>query len=194
MSNVIITVTATIEGLSPGILMNRWADKSEHTEGSRPVHTDYGTAREQASQTTYEIESGQLYLPTNAFSSLLKNAGRRHKQPSSRQSMMYVVPAAVIMTEDIALLHDTDGEPIKNWEVDSRPVTIPATKGRIMRHRPKVERWRATFSFEVDTEVLPVSSIKQLLEEGGRRIGILDYRPERGGPYGRFHIVNWQEN
>jgi hypothetical protein len=108
--------------------------------------------------------------------------------------MMYVVPAAVIMTSEIALLHDKEGEPVTNWEVDSRPVTIPSTKGRIMRHRPKIERWQATFSFEVDTEVLHASMIHQLLEEGGRRIGILDYRPERGGPYGRFRVISWQED
>ena len=28
-------------------------------------------------------------------------------------------------------------------EVDSRPVVIPSTKGRIMRHRPKLETWQA---------------------------------------------------
>jgi hypothetical protein len=34
--------------------------------------------------------------------------------------------------------------------------------------------------------------IHQLFEEGGRRIGIGDFRPERGGPYGRFAIVSWE--
>jgi hypothetical protein len=194
VNNDIVTVTTTIEGLSPGILMHRWAEESEEQKPSRSIHVDRGTAREQAAKTAYTTEAGELYLPTTAFSTPLKTAGRRHKQPGSRQSMMYIVPAAVIMTEDIALLHNESNAPIITWEVDSRPVTIPATKGRIMRHRCKVERWRSTFSFEVDTDVLGVNMIHQLLEEGGRRIGILDYRPERGGPYGRFHVINWQES
>jgi hypothetical protein len=192
MVNHIVNVTATIEGLKPGILMHRWAEDDEDGKTSRPVHNDYGTSREQAEKSAYRSPTGQLYMPTTAIGTLLRGAGRRHKQPSSRQSMAYIVPAAVIVTDEIALLHNEFSEPIHDFEVDARPVVIPATKGRITRYRPKIEKWRATFSAEIDTEVLSVATIHQLLEEGGRRIGIGDFRPERGGPYGRFAVINWQ--
>jgi hypothetical protein len=62
-----------------------------------------------------------------------------------------------------------------------------------MRHRPKVEEWQASIPMEIDTGVLPVATIHQLLEEGGRRIGVGDYRPEKTGPYGRFSVISWDE-
>lgn len=97
------------------------------------------------------------------------------------------------MAEAITLT-DAKGKPLDNFEVDSRPVVIPSTKGRIMRHRPKIEKWQAEIPLEIDTGVLPVATIHQLLEEGGRRIGIGDYRPEKTGPYGRFAVVSWNES
>lgn len=192
MTNVIISITATIEGLKPGLLMCRWAEEAEDEKASRPINRDYGTSREQAEKLAYRSPSGQLYMPTTAFSTLLRTAGKRHKQPTSRQSMTYIVPAAVIITDEIAPLHDENSEPITDYEVDARPVVIPATKGRITRYRPKIEKWQLTFSMEIDTEVLPVAVIHQLLEEGGRRTGIGAFRPEKGGPFGRFAVVNWQ--
>jgi hypothetical protein len=192
MINAIIPVQVTIEGLRPGLLMHRWHEENEDdSKSTRPVHSEYGTSREQAEKAAYRAPTGQLYVPTTAFSTLMRNAGRRHKQSGSRQSLMYIVPAAVIVTDEIALLHDENGDPIHDFEVDARPVVIPATKGRITRYRPKIEKWQSTFSAEIDTEVLAVHVIHQLLEEGGRRIGIGDFRPERGGPYGRFSVINW---
>jgi hypothetical protein len=192
MTNYIVSITVTIEGMKPGLLMHRWAEESESEKTSRPVHSEYGTSREQAEKVAYRAPNGQLYVPSTAFSTLLRTAGRRHKQPSSRQSMAYIVPAAVIVTDEITLLHDELGESIREFEVDARPVVIPATKGRITRYRPKVEHWQATFNLEINTQVLSATTIHQLLEEGGRQVGIGDFRPERGGPYGRFTVVNWQ--
>lgn len=192
MTNIIVPVQVTIEGLRPGLLTHRWHEENEDdSKSTRPVHSEYGTSREQAEKAAYRSPTGQLYLPATAFSALMRNACRRHKQATSRQSLMYIVPAAVIITDEIALLHDENGEPIHDFEVDARPVVIPATRGRITRYRPKIEKWQATFSLEVDTEVLGVATIHQLLEEGGRRIGVGDFRPERGGPYGRFAVINW---
>ena len=125
------------------------------------------------------------------FSRMVTLAGARHKQKGSRKSLAYIVPAAIIIPSEAIMLHDENGIYISNFEVDSRPVVIPATKGRIMRHRPKIEKWCATIPFEIDTSVLDVATIHQLLEEGGRREGIGDYRPNRGGPYGRFAVTSW---
>src|SRR5690348_3894027 len=31
---------------------------------------------------------------------------------------------------------------VKEYAVDSRPVVVPATKGRVMRHRPRLDKWK----------------------------------------------------
>lgn len=172
--------------------MHRWNETDEESTSTRPVHVDYGTAREQADLNAYKLASGQLYLPATMFSASARAAGRRHKQTTSRQSLMHIVPAALIITMDAVPLRNFSDDPIHEFEVDSRPVVIPSTRGRIMRHRAHVEQWQATMTFDIDTEVISVDIIHQLFEEAGRRNGVGDFRPGSGGPYGRFSVTNWE--
>src|SRR5215207_3960192 len=173
--------------------MHRFGEQAEVEAEARSVKIEARTPAEAAERTAYRHTDGTLYLPGAGIARLLREAGSGHKQRGSRKSLKYIVPAAVIIPEDAITLHDVAGQPLVDIEVDSRPVTIPATKGRIMRHRARVEKWRASFTLEIDDGVLDAATIHQLLEEGGRRIGVLDYRPEKGGPYGRFVVVSWRE-
>lgn len=185
------TATATVRGLTPGLLMHRWTENAEAEAATRLVNEDRGTARDQAERAAYRAPDDTLYVPAQCFQRLLIEAGKPHKQRGSRSSLRWIVPAAVIVTAEVIPLTDSEGKPLADFEVDSRPVVIPATKGRVMRHRPKIEQWQASIPLEVDTDILPTSMIHQLLEEGGRRLGIGDYRPEKTGPYGRFAIISW---
>ena len=180
----------TIEGISP-LLMHRFGEQAEIEAEARSVKLENLTPKDAAERTAYRNEDGRLYVPGASIARLLREAGGSHKQRGTRKSLKYIVPAAVIIPDDQILLHDPAGAYLRDIEVDSRPVTIPATKGRIMRHRARIEKWRASFPLEIDDQVLDAATIHQLLEEGGRRIGIGDYRPEKGGPYGRFAIISW---
>jgi hypothetical protein len=117
--------------------------------------------------------------------------GAYRKQRGSRKSMKYIIPAAVVIPADAIDLTDLDDQPLKDFEVDARPVVIPSTKGRIMCYRPRIEAWRATFPMEVDTTIIGVDDAHQLLEDAGRRQGVGDFRPEKKGPFGRFKIIKW---
>jgi hypothetical protein len=184
-------VDVEIRGLS-ALLQHRFGEQAEAEEQTRAVTLRHGTPREQAEAVCYRAESGEVYFPGQAIARLLREAGGNHKQRGTRKSVKYIVPAAVIVPLDAVFILDKNGDPWTTFEVDSRPVTIPATKGRIMRHRPRWDSWQAIFTLEIDETVLDVDLIHQLLEEGGRRIGIGDYRPEKGGPFGRFEIVRWE--
>lgn len=76
--------------------------------------------------------------------------------------------------------------------MDSRPVVIPATKGRIMAHRPRFDCWSAVFSLAINEALLPEDFVNQLLTEGSQQIGVGAYRPEKGGPFGCFLIEEWK--
>lgn len=185
------TVSTTIEGIS-ALLQHRFGEQAEVEAEARSVKTESVTPADAAERCAYRDAAGNLYLPGTAIARLLREAGGGHKQRGTRKSLKYIVPAAVLVPAEQITLHDVEQMPLAKIEVDSRPVVIPATKGRIMRHRARIEEWRATFDLEIDDTVLDVATIHQLLEEGGRRIGILDYRPEKGGPYGRFAVIRWE--
>ncbi len=186
-------VSVEIRGLSP-LLQHRFGEEAEQADSkpTRTVTVGYGTPREQAEKAVYRDQAGCCYFPGQAIARLLREAGSNHKQRGSRRSIKFIVPAGVIVPADAIAILDEKGKAVKDFEIDSRPVTIPATKGRVMRHRPRWDTWTAEFSLEIDEDVLPVDLVHQLLEEGGRRIGIGDYRPERGGPFGRFEVLRWE--
>lgn len=186
-------VNVSIEGISP-MLVHAFGLDFENPDVARTQVADRGTPREQAESVLYREADRSCYFPGAAIARLIREAGAAHKLKGSRRAVKFVVPSAVVVVEDhIALLDKPGGEALNDFEVDSRPVTIPSTKGRIMRHRPRFDTWAAAFSLEIDTSVLPVELVHQLLEEGGRRIGVGDYRPEKGGPFGRFAVTEWTD-
>ncbi len=57
----------------------------------------------------------------------------------------------------------------------------------------RVEAWAAEFTLRIDTGVISAEMVHQLLVEGGQRIGLGEFRPERGGPFGRFKVTSWEK-
>jgi hypothetical protein len=57
-----------------------------------------------------------------------------------------------------------------------------------MRYRPQIDSWKANLSFEIDAELMQVSDLLVLLERAGFGAGLLEWRPEKGGEFGRFEL------
>ena len=187
-------VDVSIEGIT-SYLIHRFSEASE-VEGDTPtrnVLVQRGTPREEAEKCVYRNPKKELYFPGAAIGRLLREAGGSHKLKGTRKSAKYLVPAAVLVLDDCIVFRDLENKALTEFEVDSRPVTIPATKGRIMRHRARLDKWRATFSLRLNAVVLPPSLIHKMLTDGGEQIGIGDFRPEKGGPFGVFRVLAWTE-
>ena len=196
----ITTVEATINGVS-ALLMHRFGEDAEASTGAgstgvRPIQTSIGdddTPRSRAEKAAYRAPDGTLYFPGAAIGRLLREAGGNHKQSKSRKTLKWLVPSAIIVMDDTLTLIGPDGGALTDYEVDARPIVIPSTKGRVMRYRPRIEQWSAKITMQVITEILDLKTAHLLLEEGGRQLGIGDFRPEKGGPFGRFAVVEWKQ-
>lgn len=178
------------------LLQHRFGEQAETDSGksTRRVQMHDETPRQAAEKVSYKDEKGRFYFPGAAIGRMLREAGGAHKQKGSRKSVKYLVPAAVLVLDDAVIITEADGKtPAKDFEVDSRPVVIPATKGRIMRHRPRFDKWAAVFELRVNETVLHPDVVHRLLMEGGEQIGIGDYRPEKGGPFGVFRVTEWKD-
>lgn len=189
------TFDVTIKGTT-ALLQHRFQEQAEvdGQKATRNVIVQRGTPREEAEKAVYRNSKREFYFPGAAIARLVREAGGGHKLKGTRKSAKYVVPAAVLVLADEVVIRNGDGKtPAKDFEVDSRPVTIPATKGRIMRHRPRFDEWSATFPIRVNETILPPDFVQQLLTEGGQQIGIGDFRPEKGGPFGTFLVMSWKE-
>ena len=184
------TVLVSLRGVSP-ILMHRWSDKSEVDSGSNVRRTNVNrlTPREEAEETAYRTPEGLLYMPSAAVVRCFREAASDFKQRGKRQSMKYAAGAAFIPVSDVLLFNPT----LTDFEVDSRPVVIPATKGRIMRHRPRLNAWRLVFYVGIDTDLIGMDTAQEIMTAGGSLKGLGDYRPEKGGPFGRFAVETFVE-
>jgi hypothetical protein len=184
------TVTVRIKGVT-SLLQHRFNEEAEIPGATRKMLVERGTPREEADKVCYRDKEGRFYFPGAAIGRLLREAGGGHKLKGSRKSAKYVVPAAVLVLEDAITICNGDGKPAQDFEVDSRPVVIPSTKGRVMRHRPRFDVWSASFTLRINEQILPPDFVQRLLNEGGEQIGVGDFRPEKGGSFGCFNVVEW---
>ena len=188
-------VDVAIKGLPP-LMQHRFSENAE-VEGKKTTRTVVRVAetpREEADKVCYRNKEGEYYMPSTCIHRMLIEAGSNHKLKGSRKSAKYVVSGAVQMTTDTLIVRNGDGvSPAKDYEVDSRPVVIPSTKGRIMRHRPRFDEWSMRFSLRVNEDLLPEDFVHQLLDEGGLQGGIGDFRPQKFGPFGTFLVTEWKD-
>jgi len=188
-------INVTITGIAP-LLMNRFTEASEVAVSGGTAVTfrgDKGTPREQATPKRYADTEGRLYIPgPNIFAAIIA-AGTFHKAGKSKLTTMKtsLIPAGMMVDDVVCLLTDANGEPLTEWEVDSRSVVIPSTGGRIMAHRPRVDAWCSTFTIDVDTTMFTPNMIRSVIDDAGKKIGLGDYRPQRKGPFGRFVVTKW---
>lgn len=186
-----ITIEIWTEGSTP-MLLNRATE--EALRGSTRAQTleQAPDPRTIAEKAVYRIDGKQLAVPGAAFARMLREAGGAHKAKGSRKSLKYLIPASVIILDDLCGLYLNDRKtPLVDFEVDARPVTIPATKGRVMRYRARLNEWSAKVTLRLNETLMSEQIVRQLFIEGTQQIGIGDFRPEKGGPFGTSQLVAW---
>ena len=187
-----IQVEVWVEGDTP-LLQHRATEEalSGRTRQNTPGEAE--DPRDVCERTIYRMPDRSIAIPGAAFMRLLREAGGSHKAKGSRKSLKWLVPAAAIVLDDLCPLYLKDRRTlIKDFEVDSRPVTIPATKGRVMRHRARFNEWACRTNLRINTSILDEKTIRQLMSEGLAQIGLGDFRPEKGGPFGVSALVSWK--
>ena len=177
------------------MLIHRFTEVAEVGKATRRIQVDeQKDPRKEAAKVAYEGPNGTYFFNSASITGCLGSVGSNHKLKGNRKTLRYIVPAAVRMSEDaITILDSETMKPSKSFEVDARPVTIPATKGRIMRYRPRWNKWAARFRIVVNDTLLDPTKVHELLVEAGQQCGIGDFRPEKRGPFGCFQVTSWKE-
>lgn len=171
------TVSVQITGISP-LLM--------HAFPMVPVTAlEKRSPEEQAEYAAYrDPVTSDLYIPGVAFQRALI-AGAAYSKGKGRASLQKPVAACVLVSPERASLGT------KEFMIDIRPVVIPATKGRVLRYRPRLDEWSVLYKIEYDPTLLTEIQLRQVVDDTGSNVGLLDFRPEKKGPYGRFMVTKW---
>jgi len=189
-------ISVDIQGSSP-LLMNRFTEAAaaKVSAGSSTAITigSKGLPREQAEPKLYLTPDGRPMIPgPNVFRSII-DAGQFHKAGRKQitTGTSSLVPAGIQLEElDCPIKHPFGGK--LAWEVDSRSIVNPSTRGRSMCHRPRFDAWKISFTLIVDDRMFNEQIVRQLVDDAGTKIGLGDFRPSRKGPFGRFLVSHWK--
>lgn len=185
------TLFATIIGQTPFLMhkpnLAQASDEVTSTKKQVPLPAD------EAEAAAYRNANGSLILPfTNLRRSVLE-AGRKLKDKESgpRANAFKVLSAAIgsPAVEGFELIHPDTGAVIEEYEIDSRRVTIG--KAAVMRNRPRFDAWAVKAVLPFDSSLVAAELVANALMIAGSRIGVGDFRPEKGGgSFGKFTVAD----
>lgn len=172
------TVQVSLKGESP-LLMNAFPMVPVEAMNKK-------TPEEQAEVGAYRNpDTQELYIPGVNIQRALISAAN-YSKGKGRSTLARQAAACLLVTPERVSLGT------KKYAIDSRPVVIAATKGRIVRHRPRLDAWEISFKLEFDPDLLKETEVRRIVDDMGKRVGLLDFRPEKKGPFGRCYVTNWK--
>lgn len=193
----------TIEGYRPLIMHNgRLANPlDEHTKALKAATKKRQKTDEDFIEAARIEFIGSLYfdanegpvLPCDNLQSCMVEGARTRKNGQVFESQVEILPGDLGPGDTFGYRLDykgpRDAEGLWN---DERFRLVKGAKvgmSRVMRTRPKFNRWSCTFKIEVADGGPPGEMIREALEDAGRIKGICDWTPR----YGRFRVAAFVE-
>jgi len=129
----------------------------------------------------YLNKKGQLIQPALHVIQMIKDSAYK----IHRKNGMLV--NAYLEVEPEEIVHKN-----QNWEIFESQVVID--KSRITKKRPMLKEWELTFTvISLNPKELTGEIIREALDYAGTFNGLGDWSPRKGGRYGRFEVVRFEE-
>lgn len=176
-------IKVTITGTTP-ILFNRFRDTA--IEGKSKKRT--GAMAESDIEDKLYLNDGKTQLPAVYLKNCLSESAKQFKIVGKGKSTYSKLVASTVDVEPFYIELDAD-----KYEVFRISAVNPMTGGRMMTERPRYDKWSATFEIILNDDAVPVSVINEILEHGGKYVGVGDWRPEKKGMFGKFMITSFKE-
>lgn len=176
-------IKVEIKGTSPLLMNSPKGMIEDMTKGVTKTTKNYDP-EESAEKLTYRTKDGELYIPAEALKGSLIGAASYKK--IGKYAAKPIIAGGVIITPQKV------GLGTKDYEIDLRTVVIQ--RSRVVKARPTLENWKVQFTISYDESLIGNPEIiKSIFEEAGKRVGVLDFRPQKNGSFGMFEITKWQE-
>lgn len=167
-------IKVEIEGIRP-LLQHKFPDETYEIEAKTKTRVG-STKSDDPKDSLYVLPDGTIYQPAEHILRAMIKAATNFKIGGKRgKTYKDIIMSSIIITPD-AIPHK-----FTKWEFDKRSVVIPATRGRIMRIRPRFDKWALAFELECIEEQIDIETLKKILDYAGYNVGIGDYRPRFGG-------------
>lgn len=177
-------IKVEIEGTS-SLIMNRFLDKSI---ADKIKKRSAEVTRIPTEEKIYYTGDKKPYVPSIYIEGCLRESAKQFKIAGKGKATYSKYVGATVSVEPGAIVLDPG-----KWEPFTIATVNPNTKGRVLTTRPVFNRWSLSFEIICEDDDIAVSTIQDILEYGGKFVGIGDWRPEKKGKYGKFRIVSIKE-
>ena len=175
-------IECEITGIPPGILMNSPKAMLEEQE-TTTIKTKKRDPKVEAEKLAYRKKNGELYIPAAAIKGCMIEA--------SSFMRFGRFSAGPIIAGNVRVEPEEVGLGTKTYEIDIRTVVIQR-RDRVPKARPNLKRWKVKFNLVYDEEIIPDPNVlRKVLEDGGKRVGVLDFRPKKKGNFGTFKVTKF---
>lgn len=178
------SLKVTIEGTTP-LIQHQWSEKAKGMMrdkglGKKTKVREPRNAQQEAKDATYFTADGKHGLPLLALKSAIIDAA--HKDIGIEKTL--VRKALFIKAPDASLVL-----PMKCSKPTIREDCVRVGMGAAdLRYRPQFDEWSVDLNIEYDADLLQPSDIVNLIDRAGFGMGVGEWRPEKGGEFGRFRV------
>jgi hypothetical protein len=181
-----------LNGLSP-ILMNNPAgmlnlNAGEQTLGKKKIPTP----QDAVNASRYVLPDGNLYVPAVAVRNCLLNATKG--QLINKKSALPYISGGLLLIDEVFPL-TRNGKPLKGDKCSMDVRRAVVQRQGITRVRARVELpWELECVFEYNPDIVDIKVVETIAKKAGQIVGLLDYRVEKKGWFGRFEVAKiWSE-
>ena len=177
-------VAFTIVGISP-LIQHKWGEKAlsmiraKHA-GKKSKNRDVRDPGAEGRDAMYTTPDGKPGIPAMALKSSIVEAAHNDMGIAKKT----VQKALFFEGDTIGAIIPLDcDDPVIQEDI------VRVGQGFTdLRYRPYFYRWSVDVSFVLDIDWLQVDDLLNLVDRAGFGIGIGEWRPEKGGEFGRFQI------
>jgi hypothetical protein len=173
-----------ITGISP-LIQHQWCNKAlqmmrDKHAGKKTKNREVRDCEAEGREAMYVTDSGSPGVPAMAIKSAIISAA--HRDIGVERTLVKKSLFLVCSDSKMVLEMDCDEPVIKEDAVRVGQGSAD------LRYRPYFHRWAVDLTFEIDAELLRVEDLLNLIDRAGFGVGIGEWRPEKGGEYGRFQV------
>lgn len=180
-----MSVKLRIVGTSP-IIQHKWSEKAlreirEKHAGKKTKSREIRNPEAEGQAAMYVTDKGKPGIPAMALKTSIINAA--HKDIGIEKTLV----------RKALFLRVSDGNMVVPFAECSEPYIredyVRVGQGSTdLRYRPQFDRWAVDIEFELDAELLQLDDLLNLVDRAGFGVGICEWRPEKGGEFGRFQV------
>lgn len=173
-----------IKALSP-MIQHKWSEKAKEMmrlkhAGKKTKAREVRDPEQECFDATYATEDGEFGIPVDALKAAL--IGAAHKDIGVEKTLV----------RKSLFIHCDDGNRVLAIESDApnmREDCVRVGAGSAdLRYRPEFRKWATVVTITYDSSMLTPEDIINLINRAGFGVGIGEWRPEKGGEFGRFEV------